>query len=129
MCVCVCVINKHEALSSRQYRLLEKRRSFSFLFIPQITSISHFVTTCVRAYVRVHVFLCLRQEEPHLSVSSSPFMDNGMNPMPPVSMLSKLYGGCAICVDRLDLWFLLFAVGQTISDIKRSVSAGLRPTG
>lgn len=60
--------------------------------------------------MRVHVFLCFPPEKPHLVVTSSPFMDNGMDPVPPVSALSKLYGGCAIYLDRQRAWFMAFIV-------------------
>ena len=58
--------------------------------------------------MRVHVFLCFPPEKPHLVVTSSPFMDNGMDPVPPVSALSKLYRGCAIYPDRQRTWFMAF---------------------
>lgn len=67
------------------------------------------------------MFLCFQREKSHLSVTSPPFMDNSMKPMPPVSVLSKLYGEFAVYLDRRLAWFMAFIMFCG-SDKKRFVS-------
>lgn len=91
VCVCVCVINKPGALSSCRHNTGGRKRREVIVFHLSVEKHLSFMLSplgpvCPRGSLS-------QQDKPHLLATPAPFKDNGMNPAPPVSVLSKLYGG------------------------------------